>query len=242
MPAERRAPIARTHLRGLDRSASPVLVFAVAAASGRPFPVCPRTPGASTAYADDQSARATPSPESGRQDQDAGPPRRTAKAGRLHARLHGDAEEAELRPAQGRARAPDQPDGGHGLHPRRRPQPAGALGRADPRRPRQGPAGRALQGHPRRARHVRRQRPQAGALEVRGQEELRSAAPCRDHPADAAPRPRLRVGPGHAGREPRDAGRQEVRSPSRSSTGRSSRSARRPARARSRCSSGPSSR
>ena len=30
------------------------------------------------------------------------------------------------------------------LHPRRGPQPAGALGRAHPRRPRQGPAGRAL--------------------------------------------------------------------------------------------------
>ena len=60
---------------------------------------------------------------------------------RLHARLHDDAEEAELRAAQGRAREADEPDGGRRLHPRRGAQPAGALGRPDPRRPRQGPAG-----------------------------------------------------------------------------------------------------
>ena len=46
--------------------------------------------------------------------------------------------------------------GGHGLHPRRGPQPAGALRRARPRRPRQGPPGRALQGRPRHARRRRR--------------------------------------------------------------------------------------
>src|SRR6185312_13101550 len=165
----------------------PVLVFAVAAGSGWPFPVCPRTPGASTAYAYDQSARATSSPESGRQDQDAGPAWRTPEAGRLHARVHGHAQEAELGPPQGGPRAPDEPDGGHGLHPRRRPQPAGALGRSHPRRPRQGPPWRPLQDHPRRARHLRCQRPQAGALEVRGQEEL--VVPRR---AEITPRPLLR--------------------------------------------------
>ena len=50
----------------------------------------------------------------------------------------------------------DQPDGGHGLHPGRGPQPAGALRRARARRPRQGPPGRALQGRPRDARRRRR--------------------------------------------------------------------------------------
>jgi hypothetical protein len=37
---------------------------------------------------------------------------------------------------------------GHGLHPGRGAQPAGALDRADPGRPREGPAGRALPHHP----------------------------------------------------------------------------------------------
>ena len=44
-------------------------------------------------------------------------PRRAAEAGRLHARLHDDAEEAELGAAQGRARAADEPDGGHAYIP-----------------------------------------------------------------------------------------------------------------------------
>ena len=59
------------------------------------------------------------------------------------------AQEAELRAAQGRARPAHQRHGGHRLHPRRGPQPAGALRRARPRRPRQGPSGRALQGRAR---------------------------------------------------------------------------------------------
>ena len=48
---------------------------------------------------------------------------------------------------------PDQPDRGHRLHPGRRAQPAGALHRARARRPGEGPPGRPLQDHPRRARH-----------------------------------------------------------------------------------------
>ena len=55
------------------------------------------------------------------------------------------------------------------LHPRRRPQSAGALGRADPRRPRERPAGRALPHPSRRARHPGRQRPQAAPFEIRRQ-------------------------------------------------------------------------
>ena len=75
-----------------------------------------------------------------------------AAARRVPARVHADAEEAELGAAQGRARAAHQRQRGHRLHPGRRPQPAGALGRARPRRPREGSAGRPL---PHRARHAR---------------------------------------------------------------------------------------
>ncbi len=78
-------------------------------------------------------------------------------------------ENRELGPAQDRAHQADQRRRGHRLHPRRRPQPAGALDRHDPRRPREGPARRALPHHPRRARRVRRGRPQAGPLAVRRQ-------------------------------------------------------------------------
>src|SRR4029079_10427384 len=69
-------------------------------------------------------------------------------------------------------RSPDERDRGRRLHPGRGPQPPGALGRARPRRPRQGPAGLPLQGDPGRARRLGRRRPQAGPLEVRRQEEL----------------------------------------------------------------------
>ena len=61
-----------------------------------------------------------------------------AEARRVHARLHDDAEEAELGASQGRQDPSHQRLRGHRLHPGRRPQPAGALGGADPRRPRQG--------------------------------------------------------------------------------------------------------
>ena len=87
-------------------------------------------------------------------------------------------EEAELGAAQGRARPADERDGGHRLHPRRGPQPAGALRRARPRRPRQGPAGRPLQG-----RSAARSTPSGVAdrkqapLEVR--REARARARCR---------------------------------------------------------------
>ena len=52
----------------------------------------------------------------------------------------------------------------HELHRRRRPQPAGALGGADPRRPREGPAGRALSHGARHARLRRRRRPSSRAV------------------------------------------------------------------------------
>ena len=44
-------------------------------------------------------------------------PRRAAEARRLHARLHDDAEEAELGASQGRARAAHERHGGRRLHP-----------------------------------------------------------------------------------------------------------------------------
>ena len=73
---------------------------------------------------------------------------------RLHPRLHHHAQEAQLGPAQGRPRAADQRHRGHGLHPRRGPQPPGAQHRAGPRRSCEGPARRPLQDHPRHARHL----------------------------------------------------------------------------------------
>src|SRR5450755_3975236 len=75
----------------------------------------------------------------GREDQDPGTEGKPAAARRLHPRLHDHAEEAELGAAQGCPRAPDEPGRGHGLHPWRRAQPAGALDRAGPRWPGEGP-------------------------------------------------------------------------------------------------------
>ena len=78
-----------------------------------------------------QKKVATPGLKSGPGAQ--APHRRAPAPRRLHARLHRDAEEAELRPSQGRPRPAHQRHGGHLLHPRRGAQPPGAL-----RRPRQG--------------------------------------------------------------------------------------------------------
>ena len=46
------------------------------------------------------------------QDQDPCPPRRSAEARRVHARVHDDAKEAELGSAEGRPRPADQRHGG----------------------------------------------------------------------------------------------------------------------------------
>ena len=117
-----------------------------------------------------------PKPQA-QEDDDAGPQvgpgaqearRRASAPGRLHARRHGDPEEAELGAAQDRPCAAHQPDGGHHLHPGRGPQPSGALRRAGPRRPRQGPSGRPLQGRARHARRRRRLGPQAGRARCYG--------------------------------------------------------------------------
>src|SRR5579862_1467829 len=85
--------------------------------------------------ADHQPARATRPPRQDREDQGPGDaqeleqpapapgvdPGRAPEAGRLPAGPDDDAQEAELGPPEDRPRAPDEPDGGHGLHPRHRP-------------------------------------------------------------------------------------------------------------------------
>src|SRR5829696_8399037 len=154
-------------------------------------------------YANDLPARAqgTPSaeeearhprPEVGQGSQEEGGCSSAPR--RVHARVHDDPQEAELGSAQGLPRAADQPDGGHRVHPRRGPQPAGALRRARPRRPRQGPAGRAVQGRARHARRRRRLGPQEGPLAVRREGQVmprRSAATIRPVEPDPLHRSKL---------------------------------------------------
>ena len=118
---------------------------------------------------------------------------RAAAARRVHARRDRHAQEAELGAAQDRQGPADQRDGGHHLHPRRGPQPSGALGRPRPRWPREGPAGRPLQGRPRHARRRRRLGPQAGPLPLRREEVMprRARAAIRPVEPDAQHRSRL---------------------------------------------------
>src|SRR5215475_11508091 len=64
----------------------------------------------------------------------------------------------------------DERHRGDCVHSGRRAQPAGALDRARPWRPGEGPAGRAVQDHPRLAGHPGRPQPQAGPQPVRSEE------------------------------------------------------------------------
>src|SRR5262245_28744725 len=112
--------------------------------------------------ADPQAAGGTEEPQQG-----AGAAGLAAEARGLHPSLYDDAEEAELRAAQGRQGAADQRLRGDRLYPGRGPQPAGALGGDDPRRAREGPSGRALPYPARRAGYPGGQEPQAAALEIR---------------------------------------------------------------------------
>src|SRR5581483_1529712 len=124
-----------------------------------------------TFYAHRQSADSQRSVDQGREDEDPCARGSPAEARCLHARLDDDPEEAELGPPQGGPRSPDERPRGRYLHPRRGPQPAGALGRARARRPRQGSPGLPLQDHPVGARRRRRLGSQAGTLEVRREAE-----------------------------------------------------------------------
>jgi hypothetical protein len=132
-------------------------------------------------YADDQStgSQAPRGPEATHQVARAGclPP----KAWGLPAGQDHDPEEAELGAAQDRARPALERQGSDRVHPGRRPQPAGALGGADPRRPRARPPRCAL---PHRARHARRlgcRRSPQEPLEVRHQAP-QEVAPQSRHP------------------------------------------------------------
>src|SRR4051794_2784263 len=70
-------------------------------------------------HADDTTAHPQAAPEAGQAEQSAGDAILPAEAGGLYARLYHDAEEAELRLAQGRPRPSHQSDGSDELHPRR---------------------------------------------------------------------------------------------------------------------------
>src|SRR4029453_10652691 len=76
----------------------------------------------------------------------------------------------ELGAAQGRPCSPHQWCRGDRLHPRRRPQPAGALDGARAWRPGEGPAGRTQQDRSRRAGRAGCPRPQAGSQPLRREE------------------------------------------------------------------------
>src|SRR5712691_2242369 len=103
------------------------------------------------------------------QDEVAGADGLPGKARRVHSRVHANAEETELRVAQGGARAADQFRGSDHVHSRYWAQLAGALHRAGARRPREGPARRALSHRARDAGCGGSGESQAGALEVRSE-------------------------------------------------------------------------
>src|SRR5882762_3214892 len=121
----------------------------------------------------------------------------SAKARSLHARVYADAEEAELRVAESGARTADQWDRGHDLHSRGWPQPPGALDCADPRRPCEGSAGRALSRDSRHAGCGGRGRPPARTIEIRRQareeglkaeclvKDIHPSGPCQPMPFTA---------------------------------------------------------
>ncbi len=163
-------------------------------------------------------ARCHAGPQVRQRPQDQG--RRASAPWRLHACVHHHAQEAELGPSQGcSCPADSRLDGSHRLHPRRGSQPSGALGRARPRRPRQGPSGRALQGRPRHARRLRRERTARRARShVRRQEEVEAECPAVPQQRRSGRSSRIAVHRSrlvHAGGQQGDAGRQEDRPPRR---------------------------
>src|SRR5215831_8885320 len=117
--------------------------------------------------ADDQSADPQAARDAACEEEGAGAAAESAEARGVHPRLYGDTEKTEFRLAQGREGAAHQRLRGDRLHPGRGPQSAGALGGDDPWRPRERPAGCSLPHPARRARHPRREEPQAEALQIR---------------------------------------------------------------------------
>src|SRR5438045_291024 len=92
-----------------------------------------------------------------------------AEARRLHPRLYLDSEKAQFGAAESRARAADEWDRSDHVHSWRWPQPAGALNRAHPRRPREGSSRRSLSRGARGARYRGCREPQTEPFEVRRQ-------------------------------------------------------------------------
>src|SRR5437667_11290732 len=93
-----------------------------------------------------------------------------AEAWRMHARVHADAEETELRAAESGPRAFDEWNRSHDVHSWGRPQFTRALDCADSRGPREGFAGSALSRDPGNAGCSGRREPEAGPLEVWSEE------------------------------------------------------------------------
>src|SRR5207244_4571617 len=93
-----------------------------------------------------------------------------AEARRVHACLHADAEETELRDAESGARAVDEWNRGHDVHSWARLQCAGAVDCADSRRPRERSAGSALSRNSGNTGCSGRREPEAGQIEVRSEE------------------------------------------------------------------------
>src|SRR5262245_64308434 len=141
--------------------------------------------------ADHQPADPQPAGHATREEEGTGAAAEPAEARRVHSGLHQHAEETELGLAQGCQGATYQRLRGDRLYPGRGPQSAGALGRDDPRRAREGPAGRALPHRARRARYARREEPQAKTLQIWSKEAEVIRPLCADARAnEAARRPR----------------------------------------------------
>src|SRR5262245_32569184 len=139
--------------------------------------------------ADDQSADPQAARDAACEEESAGAAAEPAEARGLYPRLHDDAQEAEFGLAQSREGAAHQRIRGDWLHTGRGPQSAGALGGDNPRRPREGPARRALPHPAWCARHPRRQEPQAATLQIWSKEaEVTSASLLRsDRDNDVPP-------------------------------------------------------
>ena len=101
-------------------------------------PALQRHNGGCPAYG--EPTRPGRSDEASLEDRQPGPSGISPEAGRVRARLHLDAQEAELGAPQGRPRPAHERDRGDGVHPGGGAQPPGALDRAHPRGPREGPA------------------------------------------------------------------------------------------------------
>src|SRR5262249_29584387 len=136
-------------------------------------------------HAHDPAAGPQGPPGQGGKDQDPSAQGQSAAQGGLRPRVHHHAEEAELGAPEGGAGPVVVRHRGHRIHPRGRAQPAGALDRAGPRRPGEGPARRPLQDRPWHAGHPGCPEPQAGPQPLRREEgeelmpRTRGAGPAR---------------------------------------------------------------